>query len=110
MKGPKKYGLLATIMIAATNIITTLPKTTATCFLSRKIEYNDFLDRNFDGSLNHTNPLAHIYLSTLSNNETYTLKAMLQQPDKEQFIRRCTMKSHQYFTKASGKPCQKQRY
>ena len=39
---------------------------------------------HFDGTLNYLNPMA--YASTLSDNETYTFKEMLQQPDKNDFI------------------------
>ena len=48
------------------------------CFQSRIIRYNYFLERNFNGAGNQTSPLAHIYLPLQSNNETYTLKKMLQ--------------------------------
>ena len=44
----------------------------AHCYQSRAIEYNDSLETNFDGSANQLNPLAQIYITTQSNNETYT--------------------------------------
>ena len=69
--------------------VTNSPSVTAfsaKCFQSRVIEYNDFLERNFDGSSNQTSPLAQISLSSQANNETYTLKEMVREPDKDKFI------------------------
>ena len=69
--------------------VTNSPSVTAfsaTCFQSRVIEYNDFLERNFDGSTNQTSPLAQISLSSQANNETYTLKEMVREPDKDKFV------------------------
>ena len=81
-----KYGLVATIMIATANIASVIPQATTTYFKSRVIEYNDFLETNFDGTPNTMNSLSHIYQFTVSNNETFTLKEMIQQPDKDKFI------------------------
>ena len=82
----RNLGLLATVMLAASNLITTVPTAAATCFQARVVEYHDFLDRNFDGTSTNLNPLAHIYQSTMANNETYTMKEMMQQPDKHKFM------------------------
>ena len=56
------------------------------CYQARVVAYDDFLERNFDGSANNLNPLAHVYMSIQANNETYTLKEMLAQPDKDKFV------------------------
>ena len=56
------------------------------CFQTNTIRYKEFLDECFDGSSNSHHPMANIYLSTKSNNEVYTLKEMLRQPDKDQFV------------------------
>ena len=47
--------------------------------------YDDFLEANFDGTQNSNSPLAQIYLSVKADNEVYTFKEMLKQPDKDQF-------------------------
>ena len=47
--------------------------------------YDDFLEANFDGTQNSTSPLAQIYLSGKADNEVYTFKEMLKQPDRDQF-------------------------
>ena len=56
------------------------------CYQSRVIEYEDFLDKNFDGSNNKTSPLAQIYMTSRENNECYSLKEMLKQPDRNLFM------------------------
>lgn len=58
----------------------------ATCFQSRVMEYHDFLETNFDGTANNISPMAQIYMTTKANKETYNLKEMMQEPDKEKFI------------------------
>jgi hypothetical protein len=73
-------------MLAASNSYSTAVETVTHCFQARVVAYNDYLNHNFDGTPNHLNPLAHIYASTLSNNETYTLKEMLAEPDKDDFL------------------------
>ena len=55
-------------------------------YQSRDIKYNDFLESNFDGSGNKLSPFVQIYMTSQSNNETYNLKELLREPDKEQFI------------------------
>ena len=57
------------------------------CYQSRVIEYEDYLDNNFDGTRNSTNPLAQIYMTSKANNEVYTLKEMLKQPDRMEFLK-----------------------
>ena len=55
------------------------------CYQTRVMQYNDFLETNFDGSINQLNPLAQIYQTSLSSNEVYNLKEMMQEPDRERF-------------------------
>ena len=62
-------------------------KAAAHCYQSRVLEYEDYLDRNFDGTRNSTNPLAQIYLTSKANNEVYTLKEMLREPDRVEFLK-----------------------
>ena len=80
---PKALMILA--LSAFTSTTTEMCNSIHQCYQARAVEYHDFLETNFDGSVNSLNPLAHIYLSTQSNNEVYNLKEMLQQPDKEYF-------------------------
>ena len=47
--------------------------------------YDDYLDLNFDGTQNSMSILGNIYLSGKINNEIYTLKEMMEQPDRKQF-------------------------
>ena len=81
---PKALMILA--LSAFTSTTTEMCNSIHQCYQARAVEYHDFLETNFDGSVNSLNPLAHIYLSTQSNNEVYNLKEMLQQPDKEYFM------------------------
>ena len=47
--------------------------------------YDNYLDLNFDGTQKSTSILGQIYLSGKANNEVYTLKEMIQQPDRKHF-------------------------
>ena len=85
-QNPKKinYGLM---VLALSSFVNYCPNKIASCYQSRKIEYEDFLERNFDGTHNSMSPLAQIYATTKTNNEVFTLKEMLVQEDKEEFIK-----------------------
>ena len=72
-----------TLLIHHTEIVTS---SASNIFQSKSLQYQDYLQNNFDGTINQSNPLAQIYFSSKSNNEVYTLKEMLQQPDKDQFV------------------------
>ena len=80
LRHKKSYGLLiltASVFITpAASILDTSSTHIATCFQTKAIEYKDYLSRNFDGTPNSTHPLAQIYLTSKSNNETYTIKEM----------------------------------
>ena len=78
------YGLM---VLALSSFVSACPQKLANCYQARKIAYADFLDANFDGSQNSTSPLAQIYSSTKSNNEVFTLKEMLAEPDREEFMK-----------------------
>ena len=58
----------------------------AQCYQARAVEYNDFLETNFNGTSNNASPFAQIYMTSQANNETYLLKEMLQQPDRDDFM------------------------
>ena len=85
-KRTKPYGLLVLAMSAIATATTSAHDLTAKCFQSRIIHYNDFCQRNIDGTTNVMSPLAQAYISSQSNNEVYSLSQMLLQPDKAQFI------------------------
>jgi hypothetical protein len=57
------------------------------CFLTRKANYEAFLTLNFDGTPNNPSPLAQAFYASQANNEVYTLKEMLLQPDKKEFFK-----------------------
>ena len=78
--------MLVLIMSAFVFHVPPVTSYTAQCFQSRIIAYNDYLEQNFDGTSNQTSPMAQVYLSSQSNNETYTLKEMTKQPDKAKFV------------------------
>lgn len=84
------YGLIIVTVSAfispASSLYSNIPNHMVSCFKSRAISYKKFLNRNVDCSSNSTNPLAQIYLATKSDNKTYTVKDMILQPDKEQFL------------------------
>ena len=80
------YGLIAMAMSAIAQTCTPVVDLTAKCFQTRVIHYNDYLDRHLDGTPNSIGPFAEAYLSSRNDNEVYTLKQMLQQPDREHFI------------------------
>ena len=75
------------MVLALSSFVNTFPQKLANCYQARKIAYYDFLDTNFDGSPNHTSPLAQIYSATKSSNEVFTLKEMLAEPDRDDFIK-----------------------
>ena len=51
---------------------------------SKFVYHTHLINEHFDGTLNYINPMA--YAADISDNETYTFKEMLQQPDKNDFI------------------------
>ena len=92
----KAYGLMVLTLSTFSQPSLTAMHSAASqvshCYQSRVIEYEDFLDKNFDGTVNKTNPLAQIYMTSQANNECYTLKEILKQPDRiyswKQYIKR----------------------
>merc|ERR1711944_286381 len=75
--------MASTAFIPSTEATDTIP---SRCFQTKSRQYQDFLQNNFDGTTNSSSPLAQIYMSSKANNEVYTLKEMLMQPDKELFM------------------------
>jgi len=82
LRHKKAYGLIILVASAfispVASILDAFSTSIATCFQTKAIEYEDYLSRNFDGTPNSTHPLAQIYLTSKSNNKTYTIKEMLQ--------------------------------
>ena len=54
------------------------------CFTSRIMNQIERVNLSFDGSSNYSHPFA--FASTLSDNESYTMKEMLLQPDVKDFV------------------------
>ena len=90
-KGKAGKRLITTMMSLAfaafVNPVILATETTSHCYQARVIEYEDYLERNFDGTNNSTSPLAQIYMTSKANNETYTLNEMLKEPDKLEFAK-----------------------
>ena len=80
------YGLLVLALTAVEDISTNIISSSTRCFQQRQAEYQNFLDRNFDGSPNSSGTLAQIFISSKANNEVFTLKEMLLQPDRDKFL------------------------
>ena len=101
-QNPRKinYGLM---VLALSSFINAVPQKLANCYQSRKIAYSDFLDTNFDGSINSTSPLAQIYSSTKINNEVFTLKEMLAEPDRDEFVKAMHAEVEAIFREKYGK-------
>ena len=81
--------ILDTSVFVAPSIATTqaLSEIVANCYQSRCIEYEDFLERNFNSTSNSTHSFFQVYNTSNANNETYNIKEMLQQPDKMDFLK-----------------------
>ena len=88
---PRVYGMLVLAASAFVSPAASIVHTAFDCLLhcchNRSIEYEDFLDRNFDGERNITSPFVQVYLSSKSNNETYTIKEMIQNSDNTEFLK-----------------------
>jgi len=82
--------------------------TISNCYQSRIIEYEDYLDLDFDGTRNSAHPLAQIYIITKANNETYTRKEMLKESDKMEFLKAMKIEVASLFKERIWKlvPCQ----
>ena len=90
----KAYGLIIFAVSAFINLASSFIHHTSTqvshCYQSRPIEYEDFLDRNLNGTSNTTHPFAQVYITPKANNETYTINDMLKEPDKAEFLKAMT--------------------
>ena len=88
-KNPRRtpYGLIVLGLSTFCSGFQQMATVSHNCFQSQLVQYEDFLESNFDGSPNRLSPLAHIYQTSLANNEVYNLSEMLQQPDKLEFMK-----------------------
>ena len=78
---PKLYGFLIMAAAFQNNLYASASK----AYNGYLQGYDDFLDANFDGTANSTSILGQMYLSGKMNNEVYTLKEMMKQPDRHHF-------------------------
>ena len=81
-----KYNFIALAMSAIVAPISPVVDIATSRIHSTITDYHDYLNRNLDGSPNQIGPLAQAYLSSTNDNEVYTLKQMLQQPDRDRFV------------------------
>ena len=81
------YTFLTTTAVSVGKAMMASQDSATICFQSRVAGYRAFLDDNFDGSANTRSPLAQAYFSSQANNEVYTLREMLAQPDRDDFIK-----------------------
>jgi len=82
----RTYGVVVLAMAAFVSITPLISAYSTSCFQSRVISYNDFSGWNFDGSANQISHMAQICLTSQSHNETYTIKEMVKQPEKGNFV------------------------
>ena len=80
------YSFIALAMSAIATSTSPVVKAVDNQVQATMSDYRDHLDHNLDGSPNRIGPLAQAYLASATNNEVYTLKQMLQQPDRDLFI------------------------
>ena len=66
--------------------VTLAVETNSHYYQSCVVEYGDFLERKFDETYNVDPPISKIYLISKANNESYTLKKILQQSDRDKFF------------------------
>lgn len=53
---------------------------------SRIVEYENFLESNFDRTSNRTSLFVQICMISQANIKTYIIKEILQQPDRDEFM------------------------
>ena len=87
----KRYGMLVLALSIFSQIGNSLVhdgiNNVSHCYQARVLEYEDYLDRSFDGTNSKTSTLAQIYLSSQSNNECYNVKEMFKEPDRDLFMK-----------------------
>ena len=100
-KAPKR---LINTMVTLAFVIFVTPialstETTSHCHQDRGVEYENYLERKFDGSNNSTSQLEQICLNSKANNETCTLKEILREPEKLEFVKSIEKKVSFIFNK-----------
>ena len=69
------------------NIVQDIPKKIHVCFQAQKESFSEYLEQNLDGTYNRISIIGQMFVAGKTNNETYTFKEMLKQPDKIEFLR-----------------------
>ena len=87
LKEKPVYTFLTMVRSNILNGTNDIKSAATACFLTRKANYEAFLTLNFDGTPNNPSPLAQAFYASQANNEVYTLKEMLLQPDKKEFFK-----------------------
>ena len=88
-KNPRRtpYGLLVMTLSTFCSGIKEAAIINHQCFQAQAVQYNDYLECCFDGTPNSLSPLAHIYQTSIANNEVFNLSEMLKLPDKMEFVK-----------------------
>ena len=71
-------------MICLTTLITMGTSSIGNTIFSKAVYHIQLINQHFDGTFKYFNPSA--YAADMSDNDTYTFREMLQQPDKNDFI------------------------
>eukprot|EP00957_Ditylum_brightwellii_P106617 8134314-Ditylum_brightwellii.AAC.1 len=72
------------LLSVALHITTVIQHQIHQCYQSYKENYYEYIDSNFDSSLNRV-PIIGQHFSAELNNECYTSKDMMKQPNREDF-------------------------
>jgi len=83
-KPPDRLNLFTKICMVTSICIGLHSSYIPTSFTTKAMNHLERINKIFDGTINETHPLA--LATSLSDNETYTFREMLQQPDREQFM------------------------
>ena len=78
--------MLVLVLTAMDDFAANATSNAAHCYQQIVPDYHNYLDQNFDGSINSPGPLAHIFLSSKVNNEVHTLKEIPREPDRDKLI------------------------
>ena len=80
---------------------------TAHCCQSRTIGYRDYLDRSLDRTSKNMSLVAQVSTVSKLNQETYNLKDMMKQLDKDEFIKAMEKEVISFFKEIFGRYYQK---
>ena len=85
---PNRFGFFAKFCLITAAALTIHKCNHPSSFVSRIMTQMEKVNLNFDGTSNYSHPFA--FASSLADNESYTLKEMLKQPDVPSFVQAMT--------------------